>query len=434
MLLYRSAIFFVRKSVFTLVHGYSSQIICHFCPIFVRHFDKKSLSNMKQFFATLLFLLLGLQAATAQGIEFYHGTWAEAQEKAKTEGKLIFVDAYASWCGPCKRMSSTVFTQDKAGAFFNENFINLKIDMEKPENAEFAGKYPVSAYPTLMFLDATGKLVTKDVGAKEVEQLLDFARKAVGKTDKTADYEKAYSEGNREPKLLYDYIKALNQSGKSSLKVTNEFLNTQPDLSSELNLRIVYEGAVEADSRVYDILVKNRDKIAPLVGETNLKARFENAGKNTVKKAIQFKNEALLDEAKAKVKAAVPERAAAFGYDADMKYYASTQDAKKYLKAVQAYQKSEVKNDPPRLIELVNTMTNVFPKDKDVLNQAEKWADNAAENGNNPSFYLTLAQVYKLQGDKNKARATAEKAREKAGEKDGNVKSQVDYFLYKLEG
>jgi len=389
--------------------------------------------NMKQVFASLLFLLLGLQAATAQGIEFFHGTWAEAQEKAKAENKLIFVDAYASWCGPCKRMSSTVFTQDKAGAFFNENFINVKIDMEKPENEEFAGKYPVSAYPTLMFLDASGKMVTKDVGAKELPALLDFARRALGKTDKSADYEKAYAEGSRDPKLLYDYIKALNQAGKPSLKITNEFLNTQPDLTTELNLRIVFEGTVEADSRVFDILVKNRDKVAPLVGEANLKTRFESAAKATVKKAIQFKSEDLLNEAKSKLKMAVPEHATAFGFDADMKYYATTQDAKKYLKTVQAFQKSEVKNDPVKLIDLVTNMLPVFPKDKDLLSQAEKWADNAAEAGGNPSYYLTLAQVYKQQGDKVKARATAEKAREKAGEKDTNIKGQVDYFLYKLE-
>ncbi len=389
---------------------------------------------MKQIFATFLFGVFCLNIASAQGIEFYHGTWAEAQAKAKTEGKLIFVDAFASWCGPCKRMSTTVFTQEKAGAFFNENFINVKIDMEKPENSEFANKYPVSAYPTLMFLDAAGKLVSKDVGAKELETLLEFARKVLDKTDKSVEYEKAYSEGNRDPKMLYEYIKSLNQAGKSSLKITNEFLSTQPDLTSELNLRIVFEGAVEADSRVYDMLIKNRDKVAALVGENNLKTRFETAAKNTVKKAIQFKNEDLLEEAKNKLKAAVPERAAAFAADSDMKYYASTKDAKKYLKATQSYQKSEVKNDPTRLIELVTTLLRAFPKDKDVLNQAEKWASTAAENGEVPSYYLTLAEVYKQQGDKTKARATAEKALKKAGDQDSNMKGQVDYFLYKLEG
>ncbi len=389
---------------------------------------------MKQVFAPLLFSLLTLTVASAQGIEFYHGTWAEAQAKAKTEGKLIFVDAYASWCGPCKRMSNTVFTQEKAGAFFNENFINLKIDMEKPENTEFAGKYPVSAYPTLMFLDAAGKLVSKDVGAKELEGLLEFARKVLGKTDKSAEYEKAYTEGNRDPQLLYDYIKSLNQAGKPSLKITNEFLGTQPNLTAELPLRIVFEGTVEADSRVYDVLVKNRDQVAKLVGEKILKNRFETAAKNTVKKAIQFKNEALLEEAKAKLKVAVPERAAAFGFDADMKYYASSKDAKKYLKAAQAYQKSEVKSDPVQLIELVNNLLRTFPKDKDLLSQAEKWASMAVETAGVPTYYLTLAEVYRQQGDKNKARATAQKALEKGGEQDSNLKGQVDYFLYKLEG
>ncbi len=389
---------------------------------------------MKHFFATLFIGVFGLTIASAQGIEFFHGTWAEAQEKAKTEGKLIFVDAYASWCGPCKKMASTVFTQEKAGAFFNENFINLKIDMEKPENTEFANKYPVSAYPTLMFLDATGKLVSKDVGSKEVEMLLDFARKVLSKIDKSADYEKMYSEGSRDPKMLYEYIKSLNQAGKSSLKITNEFLSTQPDLNNELNLRILFEGAMEADSRIYDILVKNRDKVAAVVGEGNLKTRLETAARNTVKKAIQFKNEDLLEEAKTKLKTALPEKANAFAADADMKYYASTKDPKKYLKAAQTYQKSEIKNDPARLIEFVTTLLRAFPKDKDVLNQAEKWASHAAETGGVPSYYLTLAEVYRQQGDKAKARATAEKALQKAGDKDNNMKGQVDYFLYKLEG
>jgi len=411
-----------------------SRAYSHNSALFLPTILLKTLFDMKQLFSTLFLGIFGVTVATAQGIEFYHGTWAEAQEKAKAENKLIFVDAFASWCGPCKRMASTVFTQEKAGAFFNENFINLKIDMEKPENSEFASKYPVSAYPTLMFLDATGKLVSKDVGAKEVDALLEFARKVLGKTDKSADYEKAYNEGSRDPKLLYDYVKSLNQAGKPSLKITNEFLKTQPDLTSELNLRIIYEGTVEADSRVYDVLFKNQDKLAPLVGVKNLKERFENAAKNTVKKAIQFKNEALLEEAKNKLKIAVPERAAVFAAESDLKYYASTKEVKKYLKAAQVYQKIEVKNDPAQLIELVTSVLRAFPGDKDVLNQAEKWASTAAETGTVPGYYLTLAEVYKQQGDKAKARATAQKALQKAGEKDNNMKGQVDYFLYKLEG
>ena len=63
------------------------------------------------FFAiTLVFnSFLIAQGETTKGIQFFHGTFAEALEKANKEGKLIFMDAYTSWCGPCKRMSASVF-------------------------------------------------------------------------------------------------------------------------------------------------------------------------------------------------------------------------------------------------------------------------------------------------------------------------------------
>ncbi|HRI58257.1 MAG TPA: thioredoxin domain-containing protein [Saprospiraceae bacterium] len=388
---------------------------------------------MKSTLALLSLALTLSLSLTGQGIEFFHGTWAEAQEKAKTEEKLIFVDAFASWCGPCKRMASSVFPQEKVGSFFNANFINLKIDMEKPENAEFAGKYPVSAYPTLMFLDGTGKLVQKAVGAKDADQLLEFAQKVLGRADKSADYEKQYAEGNRDPKFLLDYVRALNAAGKPSLKITNEYLATQKDLTTEINLQFLYEGTVEADSRVFDLLVKNQSKAVALLGEEKVNARIEKACKSTVKKAIDFKSEELLGEAKTKMKTALPAKAEVFGYEADMQYYASTKDSKNYLKAAQTYQKSEVKNNSAKLYDLVTSLLRAFPDDAKVLDQAEKWAKNAAENGGLPEYYLTLAEVYKRQGDKTKAKETAEKARKAIGDPDTkNMNGKVDYFIHGL--
>ena len=66
-----------------------------------------------------------------KGIEFYEGNFNDALAKAKYENKIIFMDAYASWCGPCKKMAANVFTDEKAGEYFNANFVNLKMDMEK---------------------------------------------------------------------------------------------------------------------------------------------------------------------------------------------------------------------------------------------------------------------------------------------------------------
>ncbi|MBK8192716.1 MAG: thioredoxin family protein [Lewinellaceae bacterium] len=381
---------------------------------------------------TYSFLLAACSALSAQGIEFFHGTWAEAQEKARVEEKLIFVDAFASWCGPCKRMAASVFPQEKVGAYFNVNFINLKIDMEKPENAEFAGKFPVSAYPTLMFIDATGKLVQKAVGAKDADQLLDFAQKVIGRNDKSGDYEVAYNEGKRDPEFLLDYVRALNAAGKPSLRITNEYLGAQSDLTTDINLRFLHEGAVEADSRVFDLLLKHQSKVAALVGTEKVNARIESACKKTLKKAIEFKSEALLDEAKSKMKAGVPARAEAFAYDADMSYYSATKDVKNYLKAAQAYQKGDVKNNSARLHDLVISLLRAFPDESKVLDQAQKWSKTAAENGGMPEYYLTLAEIYKRQGNKEKALDAAENARKAMGEKDNGMGGKIDYFIRSL--
>ena len=99
-----------------------------------------------------LFFAFGLMVSAfslqAQGIEFFHGTWQEAVEEAKKQDKILFVDGFTVWCGPCKRMSANVFPNDKVGEFYNKNFINVKVDMESGDQ-DFRRKYPATAYPTL---------------------------------------------------------------------------------------------------------------------------------------------------------------------------------------------------------------------------------------------------------------------------------------------
>ena len=114
-----------------------------------------------------------------EGIEFFHGSFDEALALAKKENKMIFMDAYATWCGPCKGMSRDVFTSKRVGEMFNEKFINIKMDMEKGEGPALARKYGVRAYPTLFFLDSEGKVIGKEMGYHNNNQLIGIAEKAL---------------------------------------------------------------------------------------------------------------------------------------------------------------------------------------------------------------------------------------------------------------
>lgn len=149
---------------------------------------------MKRYFgikSALLVVLLAVAGATLMsqakniepegGIEFYHGSWDQAIRKAKSENKLIFVDAYTSWCGPCKWMAANTFTDAQVGEYFNRHFINVKMDMERGEGPAFARRFRVAAYPTLLFLDGNENVVLRSMGSKPAQEFLDLGKQAVAK-------------------------------------------------------------------------------------------------------------------------------------------------------------------------------------------------------------------------------------------------------------
>ena len=105
----------------------------------------------------VLFTSLLSTTLFSQGIAFEQGTFTEALEKAKKEDKILFMDAYTEWCGPCKMMSKDVFPQKEVGDFFNEHFVSIKIDMEQGEGIGLRETYDVNSFPTLLFIDASGK-------------------------------------------------------------------------------------------------------------------------------------------------------------------------------------------------------------------------------------------------------------------------------------
>jgi thioredoxin 1 len=114
-----------------------------------------------------------------EGIEFFHGTWSEALKKAEEDNKLIFLDAYAAWCGPCKYMAKKTFTDPDVGAFYNQHFINFKMDMEKgTDGPRLSRKFGLQAYPTLYFINGKEEVVHKKLGFHEAKEFIALGRVA----------------------------------------------------------------------------------------------------------------------------------------------------------------------------------------------------------------------------------------------------------------
>lgn len=329
----------------------------------------------------------------AQGIEFFEGTWEEALMEASKEEKLIFVDAYAEWCGPCKRMARNVFTQDEVGEFYNKNFINLKVDMEKPQNRDFSKKYPAAAFPTLYYIDFTGEVVQNIKGAQTVENFIKLGKSALSKTDRSDFYAAAYEEGDRSPELIYNYVKALNKVGKSSLKIANAYLDTQDDLRTQQNLKFILEATANADSRIFDLLIKNRDAITSMTSKQVVEDKIEQACKTTLDRAIEYESEDLLLEAQQKMKQHLPDRAAAFTYESEMLYAKLQNDDARYLKGYKKYIAKVANGDATEICNQSLAMVKAFPSATTAA-IAEKNCKKAVK-GNDFIALLTYAELLK---------------------------------------
>lgn len=134
---------------------------------------------------SMLMFVVASQAQNSEGVNWEKGTLKEALNKAKEEGKnLVFLDCYTDWCGPCRYMSTKVFTTKIAGDYFNANFVNIKINMEKGEGVDVAKEYKIRAYPTFLILDVNGKVLYKQEGGDEAEAFVNTIKTQVEKLGK----------------------------------------------------------------------------------------------------------------------------------------------------------------------------------------------------------------------------------------------------------
>ena len=139
----------------------------------------KGFYTMKQTASILSLVLMGLlffQGTSSTGISFYHGSFADAKKQAKESGKIVFIDAYTTWCGPCRKMAAQVFTDHEVAEYFNKTFVNVKMDMEKTDGILAGRRYNVRFYPSLIFIKPSGELIRMEEGYHTKSQLLKLGR------------------------------------------------------------------------------------------------------------------------------------------------------------------------------------------------------------------------------------------------------------------
>lgn len=367
----------------------------------------------------------------AQGIEFYEGKWEDGIQMANKSDKLMFVDAYAVWCGPCKRMSQQVFPQEEVGSFFNKNFVNMKIDMEKGQGIEFRKLYPVSAFPTFFFIDGEGNVVYQFKGARDAASLINEAKNALNNYDGSAKYAKLYEEGNREFDTVIKYIRTLNRAGKSSLKVANDYLLAHKNMSEEENARLLFESCTQVDSRIFSLLMEHEKEVLRYFSPDEVETKILEAAQNTFDKSLEFNSPDLEKEALTAVKKNAKSAYKLFAVQCEMQKAERNKNADEFVKLAAKYH-NLISGDLTKEKDLVSDLTNNYGNHSKALKLAVDISEGVAIAQPNIDNYMKVSQISAKLNDMDNAMYWAKKALELA-QSDERLKMAVTNYINQLE-
>lgn len=221
----------------------------------------------------LLALMPALAMAQTEGVKFIDDkTLYEVIQLAAQQQKLVFVDCYTTWCGPCKMMANNEFPKKEAGDYFNAKFVNAKFDMEKGEGPDIARKYQVTAYPTFLVLNEHGEMVHRVVGADEITSFIQ--RVEQGLTGKTlAQYQKEYASGERGEAFLREYLGVLTEQHmrNDAARLTRELIGQKSadDVIADSLLFRCYVTQCQPgpSDPLFLSICRNRAKVRQLQGE-----------------------------------------------------------------------------------------------------------------------------------------------------------------------
>lgn len=200
-------------------------------------------------------------------------TLAEAIQAAKSENKLVFIDFYTTWCGPCKMMMTKVFPQTKVGEYFNNKFVCIKLDAEK-EGKEEAERFQVKAYPTFVVLDASEKVLLKKEGGNfDGGEFVAEIEMEINPEMTPQRLAERYAAGERTPQLIGAYATLKMQEARwpkldqqkldEANQIVNDYFNSLTD-EQKLSASNVFLYSDTYTSSVLDpkavFMITNREK------------------------------------------------------------------------------------------------------------------------------------------------------------------------------
>lgn len=360
-----------------------------------------------------LFIFATVLTFAQDEIKFQDIPFKDLIAKAKKENKIVFVDAYASWCGPCKMMEKNIFSQKSVGDFYNKNFVNARIDMEKGEGREIAQKYGVRSYPTYLFLNGDGELISQNYGYMEESLFIAMAKEVNSPNNKKGSLKERFEAGEKDPDFLINIMKLNASSDFEFAKKASERYFENSKKGQELtkdDVGLLLYFVKSSEDANYKVFTGKKAEIIKFLPEATYNdfnnqivlSKIVSESIDTNKKTI---NDAyFLGKATPLVG---KEAADAKLNQIKLGFYEQNANFSEYEKTAIAYYKNADAFEPNELLKAAWIFADNV-KDKTSLKKAAEWAEKSVMRGETSENTYILAKIYLGIGNKDLAKNFAE--------------------------
>ncbi len=363
---------------------------------------------MYKLISTSILFLFFIKNTFAQGIIFKKMTWAEAQTEAAQSKKNIFLDAYTTWCAPCKMMEKEVFVDASVASFFEEHFVCVKMDMEKGEGIDLARLLNIHAFPTFIFADEKGNVLHTAAGGKNIAQTLEMGRLALDPKERMAAQDEKFNQGGTaDVDFLRTYIdKRFALQNNSHQAAAEAYLALQNDFSLPENMDFILKYVQNPASKGFAYLLENKAAFVKQFGKQKIDSKIETCIYNEL-----YKGEARagVDAMEKILQKQYGERAAYYLARYKIVYAKNIFDIPTFLTASEAYFNAFPPEDPAEW-SAIALYSTAFPKDKNLLKTALTWVEKGIKQEDNYDCRLAKARVFQYMGKNRKAKKYAKQA------------------------
>jgi len=274
--------------------------------------------------------------------------WQKARDDAKIAGKDIFLDIYATWCGPCKMMDADVYTDSDVAEFYNENYINIKVDGESEYGSVLASRFRLTGYPTMYFITADERVIYEAVGFRAPEALTEAGRNVKESGKKYLELVDIYNTSTLTDAQNEEFFNLLSRFEQKELLVdlAGERIKTftEEDILKTSNKSILLAAGGDILSFPVKTLMKNALTVKSAWGEEDFNTYLSEAFNSSMLSATETGDTALVEfivnEFIPVFMMSFPERIPEAQLTTWKIYFTETNDWENYIRAVEKHYNS----------------------------------------------------------------------------------------------